>query len=151
MGRTLGSSSRHRRMSDRKGCVMSISCRSWLRRMYSGTIFPSKSNQRKKLFSLNLHENMGPRQITSVEKGLRSTADFACRYILYFFKIKTAVPQVISPTRLKALKKSYPLLYFIFLRDNINCCLQAPPIISPLFMGPSTFKQKIHPILSPQT
>ena len=47
--------------------------------------------------------------------------DFACRYILYFFKIKTAVPQVISPTRLKALKKSYPLLYFIFLRDNINC------------------------------
>ena len=132
-GRISGSSLRHRHMSDRKGCVMSISCRSSLRRMYSGTIFPSKSNQRKKLFSLNLHENMGPRQITSVEKGLNLIHCWLRLqvYIILFQNKDSRSTSYITDKVLKALKKSYPLLYFIFLRDNINCRLQAPPIITP--------------------
>ena len=76
---------------------------------------------------------------------------FAGLYIILFHNKDSRSTSYITNKVLKALKNSYPLLYFIFLRDNINCRLQVPPIISPLFMGPSTFKQKIHPILSPQT
>ena len=96
VGRALGSSSRHCHTSNRKGCVMSISCRSSLRRMCSGTIFPSKGNktkQRKKLFTFNRHEHIGPtiRKITPVEKRPLIHGWLRLQfYILHFFKIKTA-------------------------------------------------------------